>query len=75
MRLSPEQGGKEIKITQIKLPIEEALIKESGEDPTEWINKYGERLDEILRDPELQNLLDEKHHEELKEKVRQRLYH
>lgn len=75
MRLSSEEGNKEIKITQIKLPIEEALIEESGEDPIKWINRYGERLDEILRDPDLQNLFDKEHQDELKEKVRQRLYH
>ena len=75
MRLSPEQGDKEIKIIQIKLPIEEVLINESGEDPEKWIEKYGERLDKILRDPSLKDLIDGQHNDELKKKIKEKLYH
>lgn len=75
MRLSPEQQNDERKIIEIKLPVEKTLIEESGEDPSEWIKKYGEQLDEILRDPELKKLFDQSRHDELKQKIKERLYH
>ena len=75
MRLSPEQHNKEVEIINIKNPLQKELIEESGLDPIEWINKYGERLDEIFHDPEIQNLFNEEHHDELKQKIKERLYH
>lgn len=77
MRLSPEQEEKEIKIISIKNPLQKELIKESEwrDKPIEWINRYGSRLDELLHDPEIEELFNEARHDELKQKIKERLYH
>lgn len=58
--------------------IQKELIIESPlkDEPVEWINQYGEKFRKLVEnDPELKKLLDEDKVEELKKKIKERLYH
>ena len=74
MHLSPGEQNNEIKIIEIKNPLQAELIEEQNIDPVVWIIKYAEKLDEILRKPELRKLFDPSRHEELKQKIKDELY-
>ena len=57
--------------------IQKELIIESPlkDEPMEWINQYGEKFRELVEnDPELKKLLDEEKIDELKQKIKEKLY-
>lgn len=67
----------EIKLSDTN-KIQRELIIESPfkDEPMEWVNQYGEKFRELVEnDPKLKKLLDEEKIEELKQKIKERLYH
>ena len=74
--MHPEQHP-EIKLGNTN-KIQRELIIESPlkDEPMEWINQYGEKFRELVEnDLELKRLLDEGKIDELKEKIKEKLYH